>query len=170
MQWSSLQWGSRHGYMHLCVWGQSVFQRVESTACETEQQSTLTEKLPFCYPSLHPPALHSPLASHFFLLPPPPLFCVLPLPFSFSTSTGLSKWSQRNALWSNNPGGWHRRDEREKGGERTRRLGEWRNWEMETVARRGEETGWKLRCMKIRWKSSKLNMRTHLEIDGCPAS
>lgn len=118
-------------------------------------------------PPYTPPALHSPLASHFFLLPPP-LFCVLPLPFS--TSTGLSKWSQRNALWSNNPGGWHRRDEREKGGERTRRLGEWRNWEMETVARRGEETGWKLRCMKIRWKSSKLNMRTHLEIDGCPAS
>lgn len=61
-----------------------MFQRVESTACETEQQSTLTEKLPFCYPSLHPPALHSPLASHFFLLPPLssvfPLFLSLSLP------------------------------------------------------------------------------------------
>lgn len=167
MQWSSLQCGSRHGYMHLCVWGQSVFQRVESTACETEQQSTLTEKLPFCYPSLHPPALHSPLASHFFLLPPlssvfslflslslPPLVFLSGLRGMLSgpitQEAGIAEMSAR-------------KEAREQEGWGSGETGKWRQLQ-------GEETGWKLRCMKIRWKSSKLNMRTHLEIDGCPAS
>lgn len=47
---------------------QSVSRRVESAACETEQQSTLTEKLPFRYPPPLPPR-PSTVASHFFLHP-----------------------------------------------------------------------------------------------------
>lgn len=49
-------------------------QSVESTVCETEQQSTLTEKLPFRYPSL-PQALHQHLTSSFS----PPLCLLFPL-------------------------------------------------------------------------------------------
>lgn len=42
---------------------------MESAVCETEQQSTLTEKLPFRYPSFLPPPRPSTVASHFFLHP-----------------------------------------------------------------------------------------------------
>lgn len=58
-----------------------MFQRVESTVCETEQQSTLTEKLPFCYPSFPP---GSPLDSHFHPPPHPTLCLLFPLFLSLS--------------------------------------------------------------------------------------
>ncbi len=80
------------------------------------------------------------------------------LSFSFSTSTGLSKWSQRNALWSNNPGGWHHRDESERGGERTREVGEvkkpWRGDSCKGGS--GEEEVEKLRCMRKKLGSNML--------------
>lgn len=76
------------------------------------------------FPLTLPPPRLSTIASHFFLFPPLSLFLVPPLSLSSSTSTGLSKWSQRNALWSNNPGGWHHIDESERRGERTREVRE----------------------------------------------
>lgn len=66
-----------------------MFQRVESTACETEQQSTLTEKLPFCYPSLHPPC--PTLSASLSLLPSsPPLSSVFSLFLSLPPLVFLS--------------------------------------------------------------------------------
>lgn len=80
-----------------------------------------------------PPHTHTQTHAHFHTLSP---FLVPSLPFTSSTSTGLSKWSQRIALWSNNPGGWHHGDARVRG-ERTREVREveevWKE-EKETVA------------------------------------
>lgn len=67
-------------------------------------------------------------------------FLVPSLPFTSSTSTGLSKWSQRIALWSNNPGGWHHWDGSVRGGEGTRKVREVekvRKGKRETVEWRG---------------------------------
>lgn len=125
--------------------------------CETKQQSTLTEKLPFRFSSF--PYALPPLTSHFF--PLFPLSRHVPtLSFSSSTSTGLSKWSLRNALWSSNPGGWHHRDERRRGGEKNKRT--------EKVAGKVDsekEAVRKLRCVKIIWKvtDSKFNAQCETE-------
>lgn len=110
----------------------------------------MTEKLPFHSPSLPPgsqPHTATPTTTtaciqtqthvQFHTLSP---FLVPSLPFTSSTSTGLSKWSQRIALWSNNPGGWHHRDGSVRGGEGTRKVREVekvRKGKRETVAWRG---------------------------------
>lgn len=77
-------------------------------------------------------------------------FPVPSLPFTSSTSTGLSKWSQRIALWSNNPGGWHRRDGSVRGGEGTREVREVEKvWREKRRQLHGEEARvWTLRCME----------------------
>lgn len=118
-----LSWmgGSGHGYMG--TWGcaecvsewKVLYVRLSSS--RPWQKNFLSTSPP------SPQALHY-TGSHFFLLPPLSLFLVPSLSLSSSTSTGLSKWSQRNALWSNNPGGWHHRDKSERGGERARKTRE----------------------------------------------
>lgn len=119
MQCFSPGWGGgyRHGYPGTWECAECVSEwkvlYVRLSSSRPWQKNFLSTSPP------SPQALHY-AGSHFFLLPPLSLFLVPPLSLSSSTSTGLSKWSQRNALWSNNPGGWHHRDKSERGGERTR--------------------------------------------------
>lgn len=140
--------------MCVCVSVQSVFQLVESTVWEMEQQSTLTEKLPFCYPSF-PEALYWPLTSSFF---PPlcllfPSFLSLPLPLlvflsglkgmlsgPITQETGITETRARRVEKMGEVGGVEEKpgegDSCKEGGRR---------------GRRGE-----LRCTKISWKVTEL--------------